>query len=157
MCKSIKAFLLVFFVPIVLTGCAGSLKQNSYQTGAVQMAMKVDLATVVASRDVEIEAKGTGTGTLAGGAIGGIAGASLASGSANSSIAGAIAGAVVGGVAGHFAEKGASSKTGVEIVYTIDKTGETEALVQEKDDVVYAVGDKVRIMRGGISVRAVKL
>lgn len=138
-----------------LAGCIGmSQKQNVYQTGQVQQSMKVKLATVIDVREVEIEAKPTGTGAMAGATAGGIAATGVDS---RHGIVAGIAGAVVGGVAGSMAEKAASGKTGVEIVYKIDGAADAEALVQEKDEQDIRAGDRIRLIQGQFAVRAVKL
>ncbi len=140
---------------VMLSGCIGmSQKQNVYQTGQVQQAMKVKIATVIDVREVAIEAKPSGAGAMAGGAAGGLLAAGVDS--RGGAVAG-IAGAVAGGLAGTVAEKALSAKTGVEIVYQIDGSTEVEALVQEKDDQIITPGDRIRLIQGSFAVRAVKL
>lgn len=143
------------FAAIALTGCAGSYKPGVYDGGAVQQKMKVSLATVVDVREVEIAVRPTGAGASAGASTGAVIGAT--SMDSRGGIVTSIAGAVIGGVAGHLAEKGLNAKKGVEIVYKVDGASETLALVQEQDDTVFAPGDRIRIMEGSFSTRAVKL
>lgn len=138
-----------------LAGCASSMKANVYQPGAAMQAMKVRYATIVELREVEIEGKPTGAGSAAGSAAGATAG--LFSNNNRGGIIGSIAGAVIGGVAGHVAEKVVNTKTGIEITYKLDNGGDTMVLVQEKDGAnQLAVGDRIKIIEGSFSTRAVK-
>jgi len=147
--------LTAFAIILLTTGCASSMKQSSYQTGAVQQKMRVTLATVLDVREVDIEVKASGAGAAAGTAAGAVM-AGNNSGS-NRGIVSGIAGALVGGIAGTLADKAANAKKGQEIVYRIDGTNETQALVQEVDDDPIRVGDRVRLMEGSFSARLVKL
>ena len=153
------AFLLIGAAAF-LTGCA-SQKASVYQTGSVQQQMKVKLATVIDVREVEIEAKSTGTGATAGAAAGAVIGAGgtgpLPMNSSKSGIVTAVAGAVVGGVVGGVAEKIASGKKGQEIIYRIDGSQDTMALVQELDDDPLRPGDRVRLIEGSFAARLVKI
>lgn len=144
---------LVLAALFALAGCATSQKQNVYQTGAVQQQMKVKLATVLDVREVDIEAKPSGTGA----STGATAGAVIGTGTGRGGVVEGIAGAVVVGVAGHLAEKGLSSKKGQEIIYRIDGAADTLALVQEMDDTPLKPGDRVRLIEGSFSARLVKL
>jgi outer membrane lipoprotein SlyB len=146
---------LLIAVPLVLfiAGCATSQKANVYQTGAVQQQMRVKLATVIDVREVDIEPRPTGAGASAGATAGAVIGTNTGRGG----VVEGIAGAVIGGVAGAMAEKGLSAKKGQEIVYQVDGTSETLALVQEKDETPLKVGDRVRLIEGSFSARLVKL
>lgn len=147
--------ILVLFVALLAGGCATSLKQNVYQSGATQQQMKVQLATVVDVRDVDIEVNPSGGGTLAGAAIGGTAGMGVPG--TRQGVVGSIAGAVVGGIAGTLAEKGLNAKKGQEVIYKIDDTPGTFALVQELDGDPLHPGDRVRLMSGSFASRLVKI
>lgn len=153
MTGTMKCLLALGFAAM-LAGCASSQKQNVYQSGQVQQSMKVDIATVIAVREVEIEARPQGVGSTAGATAGAAAATNL---DTRHGLVAGIAGAVIGGVVGTMAEKAANSKSGVELVYRVDGGKDTEALVQEKDGVEYRAGDRVRLIRGSFSVRAVKL
>lgn len=144
---------LILATLFLLTGCATSQKQNVYQTGQVQQAMKIKIATVMEIREVEIEARPTGGGSTAGAAAGAVA----ATGTGRGGVVEGIAGAVVGGVAGAVAEKAISGKAGVEITYRIDGANDLEALVQEKDNQELKPGDRIKLIQGAFSIRAVKL
>ncbi len=158
--KQFASIILAGAVVLSAVGCASSQKQNVYSTGAVQQKMKVTLATVVDVREVDIEAKPTGSGTSAGVAAGAVIGAGagrpLATSGKNAIVAG-IAGAVIGGVAGTLAEKGLNAKKGQEVIFKVDGTTDAQALVQELDDDPIKVGDRVRLMEGSFAARLVKL
>jgi len=137
---------------LVLGGCT-SYKAKTYQSNQAMQSMRVKYAVVLEIREVDIQGQSTGTGSSSGAALGGIAGFG---GSSRGGIAGAVAGAVVGGVAGAVAEKSLQNKTGIEITYRLEN-GEVMALVQEQDsDNPISVGDRIRIMEGSFSSRAVK-
>lgn len=145
-------------VALVATGCASNMSANDYARVAAMQEMDVKLATVISVRPVKIEApsRSGGAGGATGAGIGAVAGSGMGSG--RGSLVGAIAGALVGGVVGVIAEKAANSTDGVEIIYQLDDTGETKALVQGaegSEDI--KPGDRVRIMKMGGQVRAVKL
>ena len=130
----------------VLAGCAypglGGANYARAQVGAEQT---VRLGVVENVRDVIIDARDTGTGTLAGAAIGGVAGSTLGGGH-NANAVGAIAGAVLGGVIGSAVEKNANDRPGVEVTVRLE-TGKLIAVTQQKDE-EFRVGDKVRILSG---------
>lgn len=136
-----------------ISGCASSQRQNVYQTGTVQQQMRIKTATVLEVREVDIEVRPSGAGALAGTA----AGSTLATGSGRGGVVEGIAGAVIGGIAGHLVEKGMSGKKGQEVIYQVDGTPETLALVQELDDNPLRPGDRVRLIEGAFSARLVRL
>jgi outer membrane lipoprotein SlyB len=141
---------------MLLAGCSTTYKPNVYQSSEAMAPLKVTLATVIDVRDVEIQAPQNGSGAVAGGAAGEVLGSN--GGSGKGAIVGGIAGAVVGGIAGTMAEKSINGRKGIEVVYRVDGSGETLAIVQEKDDQnPIRVGDHIRILQGSSSVRAVKL
>lgn len=140
-------------VAVVFAGCSTSQKQNIYQTGSVQQQMRVKLATVIDVREVDIEARPTGAGATAGAAAGAVVGTNTGRGG----VVSGIAGTVIGGVAGAVGEKLASGKIGQEIIYQVDGSKETLALVQELDGDPLKPGDRVRLIEGGLTARLVKL
>jgi outer membrane lipoprotein SlyB len=140
---------------VLLAGCAApGLGGGSYTRSQVRGEQTVRLGVVEAVRDVQIDGRDTGTGTLAGAAIGGIAGSTVGGGyRANS--AGAIAGAVVGGIIGNAIEKGNSDRLGVEVTVRLEG-GKLIAITQEKDE-DFRVGDRVRILSGQGATRVSRL
>ena len=108
------------------------------------------IGTVENVRDVTIDARDTGTGTLAGAAIGGVAGSTVGGGS-RANVVGAIAGALVGGIIGGAVEKSNNDRVGVEVTVRLEG-GKMIAITQEKDE-DFRVGDRVRILSGQGSTR----
>ena len=130
----------------MLAGCAQpGLGGGNYTRGQVRGEQSVRIGTVENVRDVTIDARDTGTGTLAGAAIGGVAGSTLGGGSRANAV-GAIAGAVVGGIIGSAVEKNNNDRVGVEVTVRLEG-GKMIAITQEKDE-DFRVGDRVRILSG---------
>lgn len=151
--RGLKLLMLGLASAALLSGCASSQKANVYQTGAVQQQMKVKLATVIDVREVEIETRPTGVGSTAGATTGAV----LAAGNGRGGAVEGIAGAVIGGVVGSIAEKGLSGKKGQEVIYQLDGTSDTLALVQEMDEAPLKAGDRVRVIEGSFATRLVRL
>ena len=140
---------------MVLTGCAQpGLGGGNYTRGQVRGEQSVRLGTVESVRDVTIDARDTGTGTLAGAAIGGVAGSTVGGGSRANAV-GAIAGAVVGGIIGNAVEKNANDRKGVEVTVRLEN-GNVIAVTQEKDE-DFRVGDRVRILSGQGTTRVSRI
>ena len=131
---------------VTLAGCAQpGLGGGNYTRGQVRGEQVVRLGTVENVRDVTIDARDSGTGTLAGAAIGGVAGSTVGGGSRANAV-GAIAGAVVGGIIGSAVEKNNNDRRGVEVTVRLEG-GKLIAITQEKDE-EFRVGDRVRILSG---------
>ena len=145
---SIKRILVIGIVALsaMMAGCAmPGLGGGNYTRGQVRGEQTVRLGVVETVRDVVIDARDSGTGTLAGAALGGVAGSTLGGGH-KANAAGAIAGAVVGGIIGNSVEKNANDRKGVEVTVRLEG-GKLIAITQEKDE-EFRVGDKVRILSG---------
>jgi outer membrane lipoprotein SlyB len=141
-------------VATLMVGCAApGLGGGNYTRAQVRGEQSVRLGVVENVRDVVIDARDTGTGTLAGAAIGGIAG-STAGGGYRANAAGAIAGAVVGGIIGSAVEKNANDRKGVEVMVGLEN-GKIIAITQEKDE-EFRVGDRVRILSGQGATRVTR-
>ena len=139
----------------ILFGCAQpGLGGGNYTRGQVRGEQSVRLGTVESVRDVVIDARDTGTGTLAGAAIGGVAGSTVGGGY-RANAAGAIAGAVVGGIIGSAVEKNSNDRRGVEVTIRLEG-GRLIAITQEKDE-DFRVGDRVRILSGQGTSRVSRL
>ena len=142
-------------VMAALAGCAQpGLGGGNYTRGQVRGEQSVRLGTVESVRDVTIDARDTGTGTLAGAAIGGVAGSTVGGGY-RANAAGAIAGAVVGGLIGNAVEKNGNDRRGVEVTVRLEG-GKLIAITQEKDE-DFRVGDRVRILSGQGTTRVSRL
>lgn len=140
---------------MILTGCAQpGLGGGNYTRGQVRGEQSVRLGTVESVRDVVIDARNTGTGTLAGAAIGGVAGSTVGGGS-RANAAGAIAGAVVGGLIGNAVEKSGNDRKGVEVTVRLED-GRLIAITQEKDE-EFRNGDRVRILSGQGATRVTRI
>ena len=138
----------------VLAGCASpGLGGGNYTRGQTRGEMHVRLGVVESVRDVVIDARDSGTGTLAGAALGGVAGSTLGRGD-RASVAGAVVGAVVGGIVGSNIEKSTNDKRGVEVTVKLEG-GKLVAITQEKDE-EFRVGDRVRILSGQGETRVSK-
>ena len=140
---------------VIVAGCAQpGLGGGNYTRGQVRGEQTVRIGTVEAVRDVVIDARDTGTGTLAGAAIGGVAGSTVGGGYRANAV-GAIAGAVVGGLIGNAVEKSGNDRKGVEVTIRLEG-GKLIAVTQEKDE-DFRIGDQVRILSGQGSTRVSRL
>ena len=143
------------FSGLLIAGCASpGLGGGNYTRSQVRGEQTVRLGVVESVRDVTIDARDTGTGTLAGAALGGIAGSTLGGGS-KANAAGAIAGAVVGGIIGSSVEKSNNDRRGVEVTVRLEG-GKLIAITQEKDE-DFRVGDRVRILSGQGATRVSRI
>ena len=150
-----RLLLSVTVATAMLAGCAQpGLGGGNYTRGQVRGEQSVRIGTVENVRDVTIDARDTGTGTLAGAAIGGVAGSTLGGGSRANAV-GAIAGAVVGGIIGSAVEKNNNDRVGVEVTVRLEG-GKMIAITQEKDE-DFRVGDRVRILSGQGTTRVSRL
>lgn len=137
-----------------LAGCAmPGLGGGDYSRGQVRGEQTVRMGIVESVREVRIDARDTGTGTLAGAALGGIAGSEMGRG--RGSVAGAVAGAVVGGVIGQAVEKSSNDRKGVEVTIRLD-SGRVIAVTQEADE-FFRVGDRVRVLSGQGATRVSRM
>ena len=142
-------------IATLLAGCATpGLGGGNYARAQARGEQSVRLGVVENVRDVVIDARDTGTGTLAGAAIGGLAGSTVGGGY-RANAAGAIAGAVVGGIIGSNVEKNANDRRGVEVTVRLE-SGKLIAVTQEKDE-EFRVGDRVRILSGQGATRVTRL
>lgn len=133
----------VVAMALALSGCASSLTGDSYSRGEARTAQSVSLGTIVGIRAVKIEGTQSGVGTVGGAALGGLAGSTIGGG--RGAIAGAIAGVIGGGLLGSAAEQGVTGRQGIEITVREDN-GLTRAYVQEQDNEMFRVGDRVRVL-----------
>ncbi len=139
----------------LVAGCAQSgLGGGNYARAQVRGEQTVRAGVVESVRDVVIDARDTGTGTLAGAAIGGVAGSTLGRGH-TANAAGSIAGAIIGGVIGAGIEKNANDRKGVEVTVRLEG-GNLIAVTQEKDE-EFRAGDRVRILSGAGATRVSRL
>lgn len=137
-----------FIALVLLAGCASSKSGEVYSRDQARQSMTVRLGTVEFVKPVRVEGSKSGLGTVAGGIIGGVAGSTVGGG--KGSTLAALGGAIGGAVVGNVAEEKLTQFDGLEITVKLD-SGEVIATVQE-DDVLFAVGDRVRVLtaRDGI-------
>lgn len=139
---------------VAAAGCASpGLGGGNYSRAQTRGEQSVRIGVIESVRDVVIDARDTGTGSLAGAALGGVAGSTLGQGN-KASTAGAIAGAVVGSIVGAAIEKSNNDKKGVEVTIKLDE-GRLIAVTQEKDE-DFRTGDRVRILSGNGVTRVSK-
>jgi len=145
----------ILITSALLAGCASpGLGGGNYTRAQVRGEQSVRLGVVENVRDVVIDSRDTGTGTLAGAAIGGIAGSTVGGGY-RANAAGAIAGAVVGGLIGNSVEKNANDRRGVEVTIRLEG-GKLIAVTQEKDE-EFRVGDRVQVLSGQGATRVSRM
>lgn len=141
-----KKMLSMMLIPaaLVMAGCASSRSGEVYSRDQARRAQTVQLGTVEFVKSVQIEGTKSGLGTAAGGIAGGIAGSTIGGG--RGSTLAALGGAIVGAVAGTAGEEALTRRDGLEITVKLDSGG-VIAAVQEAD-VMFAVGDRVRVLTG---------
>lgn len=132
----------LFVIMALLAGCASSKSGEVYSRDQARQAMTVRLGTVEFVKEVQVEGSKSGIGAAAGGIIGGVAGSTVGGG--KGSTLAALGGAIGGAIAGHVAEEKITDFDGLEITVKLDN-GEVIATVQE-NDVLFAVGDRVRVL-----------
>jgi outer membrane lipoprotein SlyB len=137
-----RVLLPIACVALIIGGCASSRSDSVYSRSQARQAHSVYYGTVLEVQEVTIEGTQSGIGAISGGVLGGVAGSAIGGGK-GSNIA-AAAGAIGGMLAGAAAEKGVTTKDGLEIMVELD-SGELKVIVQEKDN-VYAVGNRVRLI-----------
>lgn len=143
--KSIAVLCLeLVLVMLLMTACQPASRSGQvYSRDQAMTSHSVYYGTVLRVNDVTIEGSQSGVGAVAGGVMGGVLGSTIGGGSGRNvaTAAGAIAGAGIGSAA----EKNMTTKAGVELEIELD-SGQLIVVVQEKDD-VYAVGDRVRVLK----------
>ena len=145
-------FSALLVVGVLIAGCASSNSSDVYSRDQVRRTQTVQLGTVQAVRSVRIEGTKSGVGTVAGAVAGGVAGSTIGAGSGRTLAA--LGGAALGAVGGTVAEEQITKKTGLEITVKLDG-GSTIAVVQEAD-VMFSVGERIRVLTSGGITRVTK-
>ena len=127
-----------------LAACGPSYSPDTYASGAVQQAAKVEQGVVAGVRKVGVSADGT-LGGATGAAAGGIAGAQ-APGSGVRTALTALGGSVVGGLVGTGLERAAGDTTAWE--YVVRKPNGELVSVTQRDAAPLALGQKVLVIAG---------
>lgn len=126
-----------------MTGCAQSKSGKVYTRDEARKVQTIEMGTVDSVKEVLIEGTKTPVGTAAGGVAGGVLGNQIGGGGGKA--VATVFGVLIGAAAGSAAEEGITRKKGLEIVVNKDN-GQTIVVVQEAD-VMFAQGDRVRIVR----------
>ena len=126
-----------------LAGCKPDYSANTYNSGAVQQANKVDQAVVIGRRSVGVTPTGI-TGAATGAAAGGVAGAQIGTGV--TAAFGGIGGTLVGSVVGATVEKSQGQTTAFE--YIVRKTNGDLFSVTQQDAHPLEIGQKVLVIAG---------
>ncbi len=127
---------------LLLAGCVSSKSGEVYARDEARQVMTVELGVVEFVKEVQVEGAKSGLGTAGGAIIGGVAGGTIGGG--RGSTLAALGGAVLGGIAGNIAEEKLTDFNGLEITVKLDG-GKAIAVVQA-NDVMFVVGDRVRVL-----------
>ena len=127
-----------------LGGCAPNYSPDTYASGSVQQANKVEQGVVAGRRQVGVSADGT-AGGITGAAAGGIAGAQAPGGGVRTALT-ALGGTVVGGLVGSGIERATGDTTAYE--YVVRKTNGELVSVTQKDKHPLALDQKVLVIAG---------
>ena len=139
-----RSFLPVAALLVALPGCRPSYSPDTYASGAVQQAAKVEQGVVAGVRKVAVSPDGTLGGTT-GAAAGGIGGAQAPGGGVRTALT-ALGGSVVGGLLGSGLEKATGETAAFEYVV---RKGNGELLsVTQKDPAPLALGQRVLVIAG---------
>ena len=139
--KTTQLVLLLILIAL-LSGCASSKSGEVYTRDEARQVMTVELGVVEFVKEVQVEGAKSGLGTAGGAIIGGVAGSTIGGG--KGSTLAALGGAIAGAVVGNVAEEKMTDFNGLEITVKLDD-GTAIATVQE-NDVLFAVGDRVRVL-----------
>lgn len=132
-----------------LVGCtSGSLSGSTYSRSDARKGYSVETGRILAVREVYIEGEATAAGRASGAAVGYAVGRDAS----RDSYIPRAAGGIVGGVVGGMAEQAVTGESGLELTVALDNKPGTLVVIQD-DDVRFAPGDSVRILRGNGQVR----
>ena len=138
--KTIVLSLTLILAGLLLAGCTLPSSRRVVPAGQANVLQRSDLGVVTSVREVNIEGRRTGLGTLGGGMVG------AAAGSGGRGVGGALvqaSAAVAGAVAGQSLE---------EITVRLED-GSTVTVVQEASTGLFMDGDRVRVLHGGGQAR----
>jgi outer membrane lipoprotein SlyB len=127
-----------------LAGCGPTYSPNTYSTGAMQQAAKVEQAVVVGVRPVRVSATGT-VGAATGAAAGGIVGAAVPGTDLGRALTG-LGGGLFGGAVGTGVEHLGGDAKAFE--YILRKPNGDLLSVTQRDKAPLALGDKVLVIAG---------
>ena len=133
----------ILIVTGLLAGCATQSGQV-YSRSQAQQSQTVRLGTVEVVKPVKVEGTKSGVGAVVGAVAGGVLGSTIGGGDGKKLAT--VGGALGGAAAGHMVEEKISDYNGLEITVRLDD-GQVLAVVQ-KDDVMFFVGERVRVLTG---------
>ena len=141
-----NAFRFIIFLgaSALVAGCASSNSGEVYSRDQARRTQTVQMGTVQYVKNIRIEGTKSGVGAVGGGVAGGVLGSTIGGG--KGSVLAAVGGAALGAVGGAVAEEQLTKKAGLEITVKLD-SGATIAVVQEAD-VIFSVGERVRVLTG---------
>lgn len=148
-----EALVGVAILALALGGCASGLGGGTYERAEARRAMTVEYGTVEAVRAVRLEGTKTAIGPTAGAVVGGVAGSGVGGGRGQAIAT--VIGAVAGGVAGAAIEEGATRQPGVEVTVRLH-SGQLLAVVQADEGEAFRLGERVRVVRDGGTVRVTR-
>lgn len=131
-------------VALILCSCAPSYSPDTYSSGAVQQASKVEQGIIVGVRKVAVQASGN-TGAVAGATAGGIAASQAPIGGVGAALS-TLGGTLVGGLVGTGIERATGDTTAFE--YIVRKPNGELLSVTQKDETALALGQKVLLIAG---------
>ncbi len=134
----------ILLATVLVAGCASSKSGEAYTRDQARQVLTVELGVVEFVKPVKVEGSKSGIGAAAGGIIGGVAGSTIGGG--KGSTLAALGGAIGGALVGNVAEEKITNFDGLEITVKLD-SGKVIATVQA-DDVLFVVGDRVRVLTG---------
>ncbi len=129
---------------LVVCGCTPSYSPDTYASGAVQQASRVEQGVIAGLRRVVVSAQGT-AGAAIGAAAGGVA-AAQAPGSGLRMALTALGGSVVGGLVGAGVERATGDTTAIE--YVVRKANGGLVSVTQRDAVPLELNQKVLVIAG---------
>jgi outer membrane lipoprotein SlyB len=148
--RTIALLMMLLVTAVIATSAVANTNNfNSNQTGRAQT---VQMGTIYAVRDVNIQNDGSRTGNVTGAALGGIAGSTIGGGR-RANTAGAVGGAVAGRAVGNAVTS--SNQAGVEITVRLD-SNLLMAVVQAGNSNEFRVGDVVRVTNDGRTTRVIR-
>ena len=140
---------------LIITGCVySSQRPDVVDRSVAQRAQSVTFATVVGIDRVVI-AGDREVGAAAGALIGAAAGQSVSDSEIESGIGGVLGG-LVGSAVGSAVGDTATRKAAIELLLELDN-GKTISIIQEESQYMFAVGQKVKIIKSSGKSRVLPL
>lgn len=139
-----RPFLPALLLLAVLPGCRPSYSPDTYASGAVQQAAKVEQGIIAGIRKVVVSPDGT-LGAATGAAVGGIGGAQAPGGGVRTALT-ALGGSVVGGLVGSGIERATGETPAFE--YIVRKGNGEMVSVTQRDPAPLALGQRVLVIAG---------